>query len=129
MIGETPQRDKKSGRWVSGNNGGGRPKGSKNRFSLTRAQLLEDLGAAWTKHRRLGVLDRLAEESPKDFVKCCISILPRDNLTMDVELGPTATKVIEDLTAFVRDYRLVKAAREAIGAEPLMIECMADEDT
>jgi hypothetical protein len=67
-------------------------------------------------------LDRLAEESPKDFVKCAIALLPKDVL---IEMGSVTQQVIADMTEFARDYRLVRAAREAIGA-PLMLECSDD---
>jgi hypothetical protein len=59
-----PQRNEKTGRFLAGNSGnGGRRKGTKNKFTLSRQQLLEDYGAAWTKHQRRGILDGLAKET------------------------------------------------------------------
>jgi hypothetical protein len=39
-----------------------------------------------------------------------------------MDVGPNTTAFIEDMTAFIRDYRLVNAAARAIGANPILIE-------
>jgi hypothetical protein len=53
-------------------------------------------------------------------VKCAIALLPKDVIH---DVGPGTKAMIEDLTAFVRDYRLVRAAAQAIGAKPPSLEC------
>jgi hypothetical protein len=43
-------RDANTGRFVSGNNGGGRPKGSRNKLTT---EFIDDLYAKWQEHWRL----------------------------------------------------------------------------
>lgn len=67
------QRDDK-GRFLTGNNGGGRPKGS--RVKLGEA-FLSDLMADWEDHGAKAIKD-MREEKPGDYVKVVAATLPKE---------------------------------------------------
>jgi hypothetical protein len=107
-------RDAKTGRFLSGNIGGGRPKGSRNRLGEA---FLSDLQAEWEKSG-VEALRKVAETDPVSFVKVVASLLPREiDMTLDVDLLASAA-------SFAQAYRF---ALEHIGAEPLLIEAEADD--
>jgi hypothetical protein len=80
MTGNTSQnkalegRDAKSGRFVSGNNGGGRPKGSRNKLTT---EFLDDLHAKWQQHGS-DVLERVIRDDPAAFLRTVAQILPKE---------------------------------------------------
>jgi hypothetical protein len=86
MAGNTSQnkalegRDAKSGRFVSGNNGGGRPKGSRNKLTT---EFLDDLYAKWQQHGP-DVLERVIRDDPAAFLRTVAQILPKE---IDVNAG------------------------------------------
>lgn len=111
-------REKKTGRFVAGNPGGGRPKGS--RVKLSEA-LLSDLQAAW-KEKGRAALDKMIEKQPGDFVKVCANLIPKD---FKVTVEHTAN--VEDI-AIARDFVTAWRARAAaLMDEPLLIEHHEEE--
>jgi hypothetical protein len=67
-------RDANTGRFVSGNNGGGRPKGSRNKLTT---EFLDDLHSEWQKSGP-SALQRLAQDDPGAFVRVVAQILPKE---------------------------------------------------
>jgi len=91
------QKDAKTGRFLPGNSGfGGRPKGSRNKLTT---EFFDDFYAAWQKHGALA-LEKVAESSPRDFVRVAAMLMPKefelktpmDDLS-DVELADLITAV------------------------------------
>jgi len=85
-----PEQDKK-GRFVSGNSGGGRPKGSRN---LLGEAFIADLYADWGKHG-LATVQEVREKSPVDYLKVVASLLPRDE---DGGGGQAAVSIVNVIT-------------------------------
>jgi hypothetical protein len=91
-------RDAKTGRFQTGNIGGGRPKGRRAKLSEV---FIADLHAVWQTHG-LAALEKCAVEEPSQFVRVIASLMPRDiNLAVAV-----------DAASFVDKFR---AAAELLG--------------
>jgi hypothetical protein len=78
-------RDPSSGRFLSGNNGGGRPRGSRARLGEA---FLADLHAEWEKSGA-EALGKCAENEPAQFCKIVANLLPKEidaQLSIDVDL-------------------------------------------
>lgn len=86
MTGNTSQnnalegRDAKTGRFVTGNNGGGRKLGSRNKLTT---EFLDDLYAKWQLHGA-DVLERVIRDDPAAFLRTVAQILPKE---IDVNAG------------------------------------------
>jgi hypothetical protein len=77
-------RDAKTGRFVTGNNGGGRPKGSRNKLT---AEFLDDLYAKWQQHGA-DVLERVIRDDPAAFLRTVAQILPKEiDAALNVNAG------------------------------------------
>ena len=77
---ELPAQRDATGRFLSGNIGGGRPKGARSKLAET---FLEDVLTEWESHGAVAISD-MREKNPGDFVKMVASLLPKDvnlNLT------------------------------------------------
>jgi len=110
-------RDVKTGRFLAGNSGGGRPKGSRNKLG---EQFIADVYSEWQKSGA-DALKKMSAENPSAFVRVVAGILPK-------EIDATLT-VNADLFAEVQNFRAAyEFALNTIGAddieadEPLMIE-------
>jgi hypothetical protein len=122
MTGNTSQnkalegRDAKTGRFVSGNNGGGRPKGSRNKLA---AEFIDALYADFQQNGAEAI-KRVASDEPAKYLTLIAQILPKE---LDVALN-----VNSDLFAEARDFAAAyKLALSYIGAKTesegqLMIE-------
>lgn len=98
-------RDPETGQFVKGKIGGpGRPKGSRN--ALGEA-FLADLHAAW-QERGPGVIERVIDERPQDFLKVVASILPKDfnvNVnSMDTMTDDELIQRIRQIDATIRPF-------------------------
>jgi hypothetical protein len=86
MTGNTSQnnalegRDAKTGRFITGNNGGGRKLGSRNKLTT---EFLDDLYAKWQKHGA-DVLERVIRDDPAAFLRTVAQTLPKE---IDVNAG------------------------------------------
>jgi hypothetical protein len=67
------EKDEK-GRFKSGNIGGGRPKGARNKLG---EQFISDLYADWQEHG-VETLAKVRSEKPDQYLKVVASILPKD---------------------------------------------------
>jgi hypothetical protein len=80
MTGNTSQnkaldgRDAKSGRFITGNNGGGRKLGSRNKLTT---EFIDDLYAKWQEHGA-DVLERVIRDDPAAFLRTVAQILPKE---------------------------------------------------
>lgn len=107
-------RDAENGRFVTGNIGGGRPKGSRNKLG---EQFIQDLYSEW-QESGVSALKRVAADDPTAFVRLVAGVLPR-------ELDATLTVSSEHLELFAecRDYAAAfKKASEIIGSELVLVE-------
>ncbi len=102
------RRDPESGRFISGNIGGGRPIGSRNKLTT---EFVDDLLIEWRRSGP-GVLKRLAADDPAAFARLVAQVLPREidaTLNVNVELAEAKT--------FDEHYQIALKALEYIGAE------------
>ena len=105
---QTNGRDPKTGRFLAGNNGGGRKVGSRNRLSEA---FLFDLEAEWEKSGP-DCLKKMAALDPGGFVRVCANVLPAKlEQTVSIE-----TDLFREAKTFAEAFRI---ARQHIGAEPL----------
>lgn len=100
-MSDKPQKDPSTGRFVTGNIGGGRRKGSRNKLG---EQFIDDVYAEWQEHGP-ATLQRMRAEDPGAFVRVVAGILPKEVVVKD-ELSDVSD---DELAA------LVIAAREALG--------------
>jgi hypothetical protein len=77
------QRDTKTGRFLTGNNGGGRKPGSRNKLSES---FVADALASWEKHGA-EVLERVAREEPGTYLRAIVALMPKD-VRLDVSVDP-----------------------------------------
>ena len=77
------QRDTKTGRFLAGNNGGGRKPGSRNKLSES---FVADVHASWEKHGA-EVLERVAREEPGTYLRTIAALMPKD-VRLDVGVDP-----------------------------------------
>ena len=90
MTGNTSQnnalegRDAKTGRFITGNNGGGRKLGSRNKLTT---EFLDDLYAKWQKHGP-DVLERVIRDDPAAFLRTVAQTLPKEiDAALNVNAG------------------------------------------
>jgi len=117
MTGNTSQnkaldgRDAKTGRFVTGNNGGGRRPGSRNKLTT---EFLDDLYAKWQKHGA-DVLERVIRDDPAAFLRTVAQLMPKE---IDVNAGSDFDGM-EDVSEILQ-----KVAEEA-GPEAALILAQA----
>ena len=73
LMSSTSQRDK-LGRFITGNSGGGRPKGSRNKLG---EQFVQDLYVGWIEHGTAAI-SAMRRQKPAEYVKVVASILPKE---------------------------------------------------
>jgi hypothetical protein len=73
-MSETNANRDRKGRFITGNSGGGRPRGARSKLGEA---FLEDLRNCW-EERGAEALRRCAEEEPAQFCKIVASLMPRD---------------------------------------------------
>ena len=101
-------RDAK-GRFLTGNSGGGRKVGSRNRLN---AQMLDDLYAEWQEGGRFA-LKQMRLLDPSGFVKVCASLLPKH-----IDAVLTADPELADLLREAADFNAAYTfALQHIGSE------------
>ncbi len=108
------ERDPENGRFLTGNIGGGRPKGSRNKLAEA---FICDLHEEWARSGP-DVLTRLARDDPGAFTRVVAGVLPR-------ELDATLTVSSEHLELFAecRDFAAAfRKASEIIGSELVLVE-------
>ena len=104
------QRDTKTGRFLAGNNGGGRKPGSRNKLSES---FIADVQGSWEKHRA-EVLERVVREEPGTYLRVVAALMPKD-VRLDVSVDPVG---------FAQNFRdAVRLLHEAPGyvARPMKV--------
>jgi hypothetical protein len=92
------------GRFISGNSGGGRPRGARNKLG---EQFIEALFDDWQKYGAT-TIERVREQKPDQYLKVIASILPRDislNVDPDEHLSDDQiVTLIRGLAAELRQH-------------------------
>ena len=84
-----PEQDPETGRFVTGNVGGGRPKGSR---GLLAEIFLDDLYADWQEHG-IQAIRQVRETRPADYLKIVAMIVSKcDDLSLDNEMRDAAVE-------------------------------------
>lgn len=105
------QKDAKTGRFLPGNSGfGGRPKGARSKLTT---EFFEDFYAIWQKHGA-DALKKVAEASPKDFVKAAAILMPKE-LELKSPLADLSDAELADLIVAVRTLVDASATGAAAG--------------
>jgi hypothetical protein len=102
-------RDEQTGRFLTGNNGGGRPRGARNRLA---GELLEALAADFSEHG-VSAVQRVRETDPTAYLRIVTGLMPREVIV--AALHVSSKNALEELTEaqdFAAAYRL---ARDMIG--------------
>lgn len=73
-MSEGSGKDSKSGRFITGNNGGGRPKGARSKLGEA---FLEDLLNSW-ESQGPAVIQKVIETKPEAYLKVVASLMPKD---------------------------------------------------
>jgi hypothetical protein len=112
-------RDTQTGRFLTGNSGGGRPLGSKNKLGT---QFVDDAYAAWQKHGPKA-FDKMAIQDPSGFCKLMPNILPREVLVKAFNVNITGGVLdeydLDDQHEFMKAYAI---ARQMIGVSPALLD-------
>lgn len=108
MSDDKPQKDDKTGRFLTGNIGGGRQKGSRNRLGEA---FIEDLLHAW-ESQGPAAIQTVIETKPDAFLKVVASLMPKD---LNVNINQLDEMTDEQLIRRVRT--LDAAIRPFLDAE------------
>ena len=100
MSNDRAQRDE-LGRFITGNNGGGRPKGSRNKLG---EQLISDLYADWMEHGPAAIA-AMRRQKPAEYVKVVAAILPKEVKVNERPLEEMSTDEIRDAIARIDEVR------------------------
>lgn len=103
-----PEKDEKTGRFLTGNSGGGRPKGSRNKLGEA---FIEDMLADWEANGPAAIRE-VRETKPDAYLKVVASILPKD---LNVNINQTDHLTDEQLVERIRS--LDAAIRPFLDAE------------
>lgn len=90
-----PEQDKDTGRFLTGNIGGGRPKGARSKLGEA---FIEDMLVAW-ESQGPAAIQRVIGERPQDFLKVVASLMPRD---LNVNVNQTESMTDEQLVERIR---------------------------
>jgi hypothetical protein len=107
-------RDEQTGRFLTGNNGGGRPKGSRNHLSQA---FIDGLCAAYDREGQAAI-DKLVKDDPRSFLKLVAALVPQkieSTLQITHELSEEYARAV----TYADAWRVAAKARELIGATPL----------
>ena len=102
-----PEKDPSTGRFITGNIGGGRPKGARSKLG---EQFCQDVYEKW-QEAGARCIDEMIADKPGDFVKLVATMLPKEmNLTVsdgsdlsDEELHDRIRNLAAQLTPFLGD--------------------------
>ena len=89
------EQDKKTGRFITGNNGGGRPKGSRNKLGEDFIRALSD---DFTEHG-VAAIKACREKKPSDYVKIVAGLLPKEMILRKPEQDLSDSELSEMLDA------------------------------
>lgn len=107
-------KDDKTGRFLPGNNGGGRPKGARSKLGES---FLEDLLQAW-ESQGPAVIQTVIEKRPQDFLKVVASLMPKDlNINVNQIGEMTDDQLIERIRKLDATIQPFLAARGEDGTD------------
>lgn len=103
----TPEQDEATGRFVSGNIGGGRPKGSRNKLGEAFLSALHD---DFAEHG-VEAIERTRTEKPEVYVRVIAGLLPSEHTLnvnklddlSDAELSERLRQLTEAIAPFLGD--------------------------
>lgn len=108
-----PEQDAETGRFVSGNIGGGRPKGSRNKLG---EQFLADLQQLWAEEGE-ACLKEARTEKPMEFAKMVASLLPKELLVRrEVEDDLTDDELADAIVALAAVAERLRSGRSDAGS-------------
>jgi hypothetical protein len=113
---ETPVKDEATGRFLTGNNGGGRKPGSRNKLGQ---EFVEALSDEFEEHGR-DAISRLRASDPATFLKIIGNVLPKQ-LETSVTVSVFSAQEIQDAADFAAAWKLVRRAQEFIGVDRSML--------
>jgi hypothetical protein len=93
-------RDPENGRFLPGNIGGGRPKGSRNKLA---EHFLEALAQDFAEHGRAAIVACRAEK-PTEYVKVVASLLPKELLLRRDPVDELTDQEIADALDLLRGF-------------------------
>lgn len=100
------------GRFLTGNTGGGRPKGSRNKLGEAFVQALAD---DFSEHG-VAAVEKVRQSDPPTYLKIIANTLPREVLQLAMTMNANFDmSAMEDAQGFFEAY---KYARQKIGAVP-----------
>jgi hypothetical protein len=116
MAETVAERDEATGRFLTGNNGGGRPKGARNKLAEAFIQALADD----FETNGVRAIEVVRAEKPDQYLKVIASLLPKEmNLNLNNDLGELSDDELLDeirkLHASLAPF-LAEGAGETAGA-------------
>jgi hypothetical protein len=91
-----PDRDDK-GRFLTGNNGGGRPRGARNRLA---GELLEALADDFSQHG-VAAVQKVCETDPTTYLRIVTGLMPKEVIVATLHVS--SKNALEELTE-ARDF-------------------------
>ena len=91
-------RNPETGRFLTGNSGGGRPKGSRNKLG---EQFLEALAQDFTAHGQQAIV-ACREEKPTEYLKVIAGLLPKELLVRKDPVDEMSDEEIADALDILR---------------------------
>ncbi len=92
------EKDPKTGRFLSGNSGGGRPKGSRNKLG---EQFLSALAEDFAEHGHEAIV-ACREAKPNEYVKIIAGLLPKEHLVQKNPVDKLSDEEIADVLDILR---------------------------
>jgi hypothetical protein len=111
------QRDAKSGRFLTGNNGGGRKVGSRNRLG---EQFVADLHESWLANGK-SVIAKVIETDPAQYLRTIARILPQE-LSAEIDVNVSLFHEIDNVNQAYRIAMDYLHGRIKADDEPVLIE-------
>lgn len=103
-----PQKDNK-GRFITGNSGGGRPKGSRNKLGEA---FVQDLYADWSKHGT-DAIRAARSEDPAAYLRVIAGLLPKEMHIKDETLDHLTDDELSDAVQAIIAARAGRARAKA----------------
>ncbi len=97
--GRMSERNSETGRFLTGNSGGGRPKGSRNKLG---EQFLEALAQDFAEHGQQAIV-ACREEKPTEYVKVVAGLLPKELLVRKDPVDEMSYEEIADVLDILKE--------------------------
>ncbi len=107
MIDDDGGKDPRTGRFLRGNAGGGRPKGARNKLG---EEFLTALQEDFTAHGK-GVIEKVRAERPHEYLKIVASLMPKE---LNLRTDPLEDMSDDEIEEGIEMLRQLKAAGRLI---------------